>query len=306
LLVRGEGTVAEKAYYLPWGGTRGDETITSTAYAYTGQTREGDIYYYGARWYDPSIGRFMQADTIVPLQVQGTQAFDRYAYVNNNPLRYVDPGGEFAITTAILIGAGVGALIGYVGQVIHNLNEDMSFQDALTTDISAGWIIGGAVAGGVLGGAGFAALSHFGIISTASAATTATSGLCADGDCGNEISGSYGALSKAADYGIDTCNKLRNVVKGSGLQVHHLIEKRFTGILGLTPEQIKNMPSVVLTREEHQVFTNAWRQLIGYSNSVYPIKTTTATISDLIEAVNAIYEKYPTLLNESLRYLLPK
>ena len=90
------------------------------------------------------------------------------------------------------------------------------------------------------------------------------------------------------------------------MQVHHLIEKRFTGILGLTPEQIKNMPSVVLTREEHQVFTNAWRQLIGYSNSVYPIKTTTATISDLIEAVNAIYEKYPTLLNESLRYLLPK
>jgi len=107
LLVRGEGTVAEKAYYLPWGGTRGDETITSTAYAYTGQMREGDIYYYNARWlkvpeakpkgFDPSIGRFMQADTIVPLQVQGTQAFDRYAYVNNNPLRYTDPSGFYII-----------------------------------------------------------------------------------------------------------------------------------------------------------------------------------------------------------------
>ena len=95
LLVRGEGTVAEKAYYLPWGGTRGDETITSTAYAYTGQMREGDIYYYGARWYDADIGRFMQADTIVPLQVQGTQAFDRYAYVNNNPLRFTDPWGNW-------------------------------------------------------------------------------------------------------------------------------------------------------------------------------------------------------------------
>ncbi len=94
LLVRGEGTVAEKAYYLPWGGTRGGETISSSAYAYTGQMREGDIYYYGARWYDPSIGRFMQADTIVPLQVQGTQAFDRYAYVNNNPLRFTDPSGN--------------------------------------------------------------------------------------------------------------------------------------------------------------------------------------------------------------------
>ena len=33
---------------------------------------------------EPSIGRFMQADTIVP-PTQGTQAFDRYAYVNNCP-----------------------------------------------------------------------------------------------------------------------------------------------------------------------------------------------------------------------------
>jgi hypothetical protein len=36
--------------------------------------KEGDIYYYGARYYDPAIGRFMQADTIVPLDVQGKQA----------------------------------------------------------------------------------------------------------------------------------------------------------------------------------------------------------------------------------------
>ena len=93
LLVRADGTEAEKAYYLPWGGTRGEETITSTDYGYTGQMREGDIYYYGARYYDPTIGRFMQADTIVPLNVQGTQTFDRYAYVNNNPVRYVDPTG---------------------------------------------------------------------------------------------------------------------------------------------------------------------------------------------------------------------
>ena len=100
------GQVVEKGYYFPWGGTRGDKTISSTAYAYTGQMREGDIYYYNARWlkvpeakpkgFDPQLGRFMQADTIVPLQVQGTQAFDRYAYVNNNPLRFTDPSGNRA------------------------------------------------------------------------------------------------------------------------------------------------------------------------------------------------------------------
>ena len=80
------GQVVEEGYYLPWGGERGNQEIELTDYGYTGQMQEGDIYFYNARYYDPAIGRFMQADTIVPL-TQGTQAFDRYAYVNNAPLR---------------------------------------------------------------------------------------------------------------------------------------------------------------------------------------------------------------------------
>ncbi len=39
------------------------------------------------------LGRFAQADTIVPVGVQG---YDRYAYVNNNPVRYTDPSGHAA------------------------------------------------------------------------------------------------------------------------------------------------------------------------------------------------------------------
>jgi hypothetical protein len=41
--------------------------------------------------YDPALGRFAQADTIVPGGVQG---LDRYAYVNNDPVRYTDPSGH--------------------------------------------------------------------------------------------------------------------------------------------------------------------------------------------------------------------
>jgi hypothetical protein len=42
---------------------------------------------------DPSLGRFTSPDTIVPTGTQGTQAWDRYAFVNNNPVRYNDPTG---------------------------------------------------------------------------------------------------------------------------------------------------------------------------------------------------------------------
>ena len=61
----------------------------------TGQLQQADInlYYYNARYYDPALGRFVQSDTIVP-QPYSVQGYDRYAYVNNNPLRYTDPSGH--------------------------------------------------------------------------------------------------------------------------------------------------------------------------------------------------------------------
>jgi RHS repeat-associated protein len=57
-----------------------------TTFHFTGQRVESglSIYYYGARWYDPSLGRFLSADTIIPAQ-QEVIGWDRYAGMNNNP-----------------------------------------------------------------------------------------------------------------------------------------------------------------------------------------------------------------------------
>jgi RHS repeat-associated protein len=52
------------------------------------------LMFYNARWYDPSLGRFAQADTIIP---QGVQGLDRYAYVFNSPLVYLDPSGHCGV-----------------------------------------------------------------------------------------------------------------------------------------------------------------------------------------------------------------
>jgi len=48
---------------------------------------------YRARWYDPKLGRFIQADTLVP-GAGHPQALNRYAYVTNNPVKYTDPTGH--------------------------------------------------------------------------------------------------------------------------------------------------------------------------------------------------------------------
>ncbi|MBI5650568.1 MAG: N-acetylmuramoyl-L-alanine amidase [Chloroflexi bacterium] len=49
--------------------------------------------FYNARYYDSTIGRFTQADTIVP-NLYNPQSLNRYAYVRNNPVKYTDPTGH--------------------------------------------------------------------------------------------------------------------------------------------------------------------------------------------------------------------
>jgi RHS repeat-associated protein len=81
--------------YYPYGSTRSGEAPTD--WLFTGQRFDGTIglYDYGARFYDPALGRFISADAIVP-EPGNPQALNRYSYVLNNPLRYVDPAGRFA------------------------------------------------------------------------------------------------------------------------------------------------------------------------------------------------------------------
>lgn len=99
-----DGAETSELRYSPWGEIRYFWTtgLTTTPayglvkYQYTGQYSydvEFGLLFYNARWYDPSLGRFAQADTIVP---GGTQGLDRYAYVNNAPINYVDPSGHKA------------------------------------------------------------------------------------------------------------------------------------------------------------------------------------------------------------------
>jgi RHS repeat-associated protein len=86
-----------RVQYDPYG-----EVLTSTLPAdltdrlFTGQRFDSStgLYYYNARYYDPHLGRFLQPDTIVP-EPGNPQALNRYTYVYNNPLKYVDPSSYF-------------------------------------------------------------------------------------------------------------------------------------------------------------------------------------------------------------------
>jgi RHS repeat-associated protein len=62
---------------------------------YTGkleETRVG-LQYFGARWYEPELGIFLSPDP-VEFQAGNIFSFNRYAYANNNPYKFVDPDGR--------------------------------------------------------------------------------------------------------------------------------------------------------------------------------------------------------------------
>ena len=57
-----------------------------------------------------------------------------------------------------------------------------------------------------------------------------------------------------------------------------------------------DMPSIVLTKEEHKKFTAAWRDVVGYVNSKKTLNTRTATRYEILEAARKLYQDYPELL----------
>lgn len=97
------GNVVQRLSYDPWGKQRNPNgtdvpcgTITSsTTRGFTNQEQMPAecLVNLNARIYDPSIGRFMAADSIIPDPFDG-QSFNRFSYVNNSPLAATDPTGH--------------------------------------------------------------------------------------------------------------------------------------------------------------------------------------------------------------------
>ena len=74
--------------YDVFGAIRAETGTSDNTRKLTGKEFDTDcnLYYYAARYYDPYIGRFTQRDP-------AGDGLNWYAYVYNNPLKFVDPTG---------------------------------------------------------------------------------------------------------------------------------------------------------------------------------------------------------------------
>jgi hypothetical protein len=187
--------------------------------------------FFNARWFDQALGRFIQADSIIP-NPGNPQSLDRYAYVLNNPVNFTDPSGH-----KIDDGCGTEGCDASQAEINYDAKRNyyQSCKDEGTCPDYAGAITFAAV-GLVTAGAVGPVIDTIGgtVAGWVPGATTAA---CADGDCTNEVQQGYGALEKAAEYGIKGYKEMQNALRGTGLFSHHIIPTRFAPNLGLDPKQ---------------------------------------------------------------------
>ena len=148
--------------YDPWGKatvtvntgsqiTNNDRTLASiNPLRYRGyyQDVETGFYYLQSRYYDPVIGRFINADlpeyaALSATDITGTNLF---AYCGNDPVNHADGDGEF---WHIVIGAVVGAVVGAASQVYGNIISGKKLTNGLAVAAGTGALSGALSATGV-------------------------------------------------------------------------------------------------------------------------------------------------------------
>ncbi len=266
-LIDSEGNIANSYTYDAWGNPIWKQETVSNPIRYRGYVYDDEtgLYYLKARYYDPAYGRFLTEDTFEG-EVKKLQSLNLYTYAENNPLKYYDSTGHFLDTIAD---------IGFLAWDVIDLIKDPSS--------GANWLALGADA-------------------VCTVVPFATGGGRAVKLADKALEAAKNALKalnkadriKAIGNGkvIMAYKSLKAIAKGTGLEVHHLIEKRFADTLGLKADDIL---SVAIDQKTHDKITQLFREKIKYNSFwdfLHPDRLTTsrATPQQIWEAIKEVYE----------------
>ena len=145
-IVNSSRSVVASYTYDPWGkiisssGTLADiNPLRYRGYYYDSET---GFYYLQSRYYDPEIGRFINADSYASTDATGLLSTNMFAYCENDPVNKSDPSGEAFSLITIAVGATVGALVNAAGTAAANILEGKDWNDGIGLALLSGAVSG--------------------------------------------------------------------------------------------------------------------------------------------------------------------
>ena len=117
-ILNASGEVVVEYSYDPWGnilavtGTLASTLGADNPFRYRGYyyDTETGFYYVSSRYYDPEVGRYLNADGYVSTG-QGILGNNMFAYCGNNPVNNCDPSGQFFISALLVGGLVLGSAL---------------------------------------------------------------------------------------------------------------------------------------------------------------------------------------------------
>ena len=238
--------------YDPWGkllsATGVSILIDANPLLYRGYVydKETGFYYCNSRYYDPEIGRWINADALV--DQSSVLGYNLFAYCRNNPVNMTDTTGNlpfFAITAAI--GAVVGAVVGGVVAAKNGGN------------VWAGVGIGAAAGG--LAGAGLGAAAGVMLAGSATASTAAVASGAGMLATAVSTGGAGAGLALVADNISRAVNNVGTVLYSGGEQARQAATTfaNNTGGTTIDPTVIGQVADAA-TKVPGADFTTVWSQ----------------------------------------------
>lgn len=238
----GDGQEVFAATYDPWGKQAVTRNDIGFYRGYCGHEMitEFSLINMNGRIYDPVLGRFISPDNYVQ-EPENPQNYNRYSYCMNNPVKYTDPSGEFAILGYLAIAAAIGG----TANVISNSGNIDTFGDFISY-FGVGAIAGVAGAGVTIatagGGTGFLIGAFSGALGGAAGGLVLgggnaliDGGSILEGAMFGMFSGTIsGALFGGAMGIIDAGIQGRNLLTGAAKKGTAPAERFTSGIIGDT------------------------------------------------------------------------
>jgi len=185
------GQLTAAQLYGPYGTVRYSSGTMPTDIGFTGQRGDSatGLDYYNARYYDPVVGLFISADTVLPGGGFDPWGLSRYAYVQGNPETGTDPTGHCWPLCTILAGAVAGAIGAVVADAVAG--RPITWQDVV---LGAGVGAAGATLGIGIAVAFPALVAGTGIVSVIASSFTINGATWASAAIGSVIAGGVGGL----------------------------------------------------------------------------------------------------------------